>query len=386
MNAKNKVVIVSVVLIAALLVSAFGVTRLFGDEYAAQAQKIFDDAREKVEQIRNVTITGHINLHVITKEDAKNMWGTPSSNVDLTNIYRQEKIYKGLFMMPENDSLYEATGDWVANWGAATVGKHDIYVIRENFDPFDKNAEATFIHELTHIWQPQLTNPTTYDEDKAHAALVEGDASFMGDYYLNTSKAQASSAQASLNSPFFVMSLPWLDNVYPMTDTLWSLNFFPYDQGKTFVNAVYQQGGFTLINQAYNASYTPSTVTQILHPDKYFANQTAQQVNAPTLKEGGWTVIPTDRGPNHNTYGEYFIQTMLGTWIDEDKAKSAADGWLGDNFTYYERGQRLPFTLGTSSGQATATPATSTSPSTTWQMPQEPTATAVATGLQTGAI
>jgi hypothetical protein len=344
LNAKRKILVFSAVLIAVLLVSAFGVNKLIGDAYTAQAQKLFDDARSKLEQIRGVTLPGDITLHVITKQDAVDMWGKPSGDVVLTDIYRQEKIYKGLFMMAQNDSLYQATSDWTANWGAATVG-NDIYVIRENFDPFDKNAEGTFIHELTHVWQPDLGGATSFDEEKAHGALIEGDASFMGDYYVNMTKIQfSSSPQASVAVMVFLLDNPVLNVVHPMSQTLWNLNYFAYDQGKKFVDALYARDGFVTINQAYQSGYTPSSTAQVLHPDKYFANETAQPVQAPPLVDGNWTIAQTNWYQDHNTYGEYFIQSMLATWLNQTTAAQAAAGWTGDNFTYYERGNDYLFT------------------------------------------
>jgi hypothetical protein len=340
--------ILVLILISASFVGTITVAKLFispsTEDYTAQAQKIFNQAKQEVEQIRNTTLPP-TTLHVITKAEAVTMWGSPSGTQDLTNIYRQEKIYKGLFLMPENESLYQANQDWTANWGAATVG-NDIYVIKENFDPFKMpDAEATFVHELTHVWQPDLPWPTTYDEDKAHAALAEGDASYMGDVYMNLAKAQASITQASVdNVPIYLLGSPLLDNVHPMINTLWDLNYFPYDQGKAFVKTLYQRGGFPTVDQAYVPGYVPDTTEQILHPDKYFANVTARTVQAPTLAESNWTLAQTDRGQNHNTYGEYFIQVMLANWINQGEAQQAAAGWGGDNFTYYERGSDYLFT------------------------------------------
>jgi hypothetical protein len=344
LNPSKRIILTASILIAIVIISTVGVNQLLADEYDVQARKMFQDAIAKVEQIRNVTINENINLHIISKQQAVDMWGKPTDNVDLTNINRQERIYKGLFMMPETDSLYQATSEWTANWGAATVGKNDIYVIRENFDAFAADAEATFIHELTHIWQPQLKNPTTYDEDKAHAALVEGDASFMGDYYKNIAKTQATTLRAGFSLPFYLIDNPLLDNVHPMSQTLWDLNYFPYDQGKIFVTALHEKGGFSTMNQAYIQGYTPSATSLILHPEKYFENVTAQSVNAPTPAKNDWTLIQTDRGQDHNTYGEYFIKAMLTTWLNKTVAQQAAEGWSGDTFTYYERGTDFLFT------------------------------------------
>ncbi len=330
----------SVCFIAILFISSFAIGKLLvtpsTTDYNTQAQKDFNNAKLQVEQIRNVTLP-NVNLQVVTKQWAIDTWGKGYADPDLTNILRQEKFYKGIFLIPQNASLYQANVDWAGNFGAATWGDQ-IYVVKENFDPWDlPNAEATFVHELTHIWQPNLVNPDSFDMDKAHTALVEGDASYMGDYYVNRTKAQASPELAVNQVPLFLLTNPSLTSVHPqMTDAIWSLNFFPYDQGKTFVNALYQNGGFKTINNAYKNP--PNTTAQILHPDEYFANDSAKQINAPTLADNSWTKIKNDR------YGEYFIQVMLKNWIPTSAAQQASTGWAGDNYTYYEKGNDYLFT------------------------------------------
>jgi hypothetical protein len=348
LNAKIKIAIVSVLLIGVLLVSAFSVAKLLSnvnpDAYAAQAQKIFNQAKTEFEQIRNVTLPSNLALHVMTKQEAIDRWGRTTADADVTNILRQEKVYKGLFMMAENDSLYQATVDWAGNWGAATL-KPDIYVIKENFDPFNMpDAEATFVHELTHVWQPSLPYTTTFDRDKAQTALVEGDASFMGDYFKNHTQTSPNPMATADGVPVFLINSPILNALHPIPDTVWKLNFFPYDYGKTFVSAAYQNGGWATVNQAYQQGYPPTTTEQILSPDKYFANETAQPVQPPTLAENNWTIASNSYGQNSNSYGEYFIQVMLGNHLLTSEAQQAAAGWAGDNFTYYERGGDYLFT------------------------------------------
>ena len=338
MKAKTEFILFSVSFIAILFISSFAIGKLFvspsATDYATQAQKEFDNAKLQVEQIRNVTLP-NVNLQVVTKQWAIDTWGKGYADPDLTNILRQEKFYKGIFLIPQNASLYQANVDWAGNFGAATWGDQ-IYVVKENFNPWDPNAEATFVHELTHIWQPHLVNPDSFDMDKAHGALVEGDASYMGDYYINQTKAQASPEPAIGQIPMFLLTNPALRSVHLMPDAIWSLNFFPYDQGKTFVNAVYQNGGWPTVNNAYKNP--PNTTAQILHPAEYFANDTAKPINAPTLAENSWTLIKNDR------YGEYFIQVMLKNWLPTAEAQKDAEGWAGDNFTYYERGNDFLFT------------------------------------------
>ena len=339
LNTQRKFAFFSILFITLLLVTTLGVGKLLVNtditDYTTQAQKDFDNAKIQVEQIRNVTLP-NVNLQVVTRQWAIDTWGKGYADPDITNILRQEKFYKGIFLIPENASLYQANVDWAGNFGAATWG-NQIYVVKENFDPWDlPNAEATFVHELTHIWQPNLIFPTSFDMDKAHTALVEGDASYMGDYFINLTQVQASFDLKVEQIPFFLLTNPALKSIHLIPDAIWSLNFFPYDQGKIFVNSIYQNGGWKTVNEAYQNP--PNTTEQILHPDKYFENETAQTVNAPIIADDSWAKIKTDR------YGEYFIQVMLNNWLSSNQAQNVASGWAGDNFTYYERGNDYLFT------------------------------------------
>lgn len=306
-------------------------------EYKAQAQRVFESAVRQVEQIRNVTLP-NVTLEVVTRQWAIDTWGRGYADPDLTNILREEKVFKGLFLIAENASLYQANVDWAGNWGAATWnGK--IYVVKENFDPWHlPNAEATFVHELTHIWQPRLPYVTTFDAEKAQAALTEGDASYMGDFFINQTQRSPSPASLVVGQvPMFLIRNPVLRELHlSLPATISRLNYFPYDYGKIYVSALYEKGGWATVTRAYQNP--PNTTEQILYPDKYFANETAKVITPPTIAEGNWTTIRTER------YGEYFIQVMLSNWLSKAEAQQASAGWGGDILTYYERGGEFLFT------------------------------------------
>ncbi len=354
MDAKRKITVTATLLIVITIVgSALAIHQIENPDmtaYEAQTRKIFNDAKNQFESIRNVTLPSDIQLFVYTKQQAVDRWGKGYADADIVNIRRQENVYKGLFMMAEDDSLYQAAVEWTASWNAATLG-NEIYVIYENFRPWDMpSAEATMIHELTHVWEPDLVNPTNYDTDKAHTALVEGDASYMGDYFKAQYNSNASPKSLYSNSGVLALliDIPSLNAVRPSTpDTVTKLNWFPYTQGKTFVTSLIDNGGWARLNLCYEPAYTPSTTEQILHLDKYFANETAIPTNAPTLADDSWTPIQNSRGYYSDTYGEYFTQVMLGNWLKGDNAQQAIDaaaGWGGDNFTYYEKGSDFLFT------------------------------------------
>ena len=340
LNLKRKAIVVAACLIIAVVaVAAFIVNSQENPSllaYTAQAQKNLDNAYGAWEEIRNGTIP-LVDLEVVTRQWAINTWGKGYAQQDMQSILMQQNIYRGLFMISEDRSLYQADVAWTGNFVAATwEGK--IYVEKENYNPWNlPDAEATFVHELTHIWQPNLPSPTTFDEDKARTALIEGDATFMADTYENLTKAGMLKATTPATQDCLI-SLT-LNELHP--DTLSNIDYFPYVQGEAFVNALHQQGGFATIDQAYQAGHIPTTTAQILDPEKYFENVTAQPVNLPTPASGNWTQMQTTYGQNYNTYGEYFIQDMLGNWLPQSQAQTVSAGWTGDNFAYYEGGSSI---------------------------------------------
>ena len=344
LNYKRKVIIVATCLIIAVIaVTSFVIYNQENPNmvaYTAQAQKNFDNAYGAWEQIRNGTLP-RVDLEVVTKQWAINTWGTGYAQQNLPAIMMQQNIYQGLFMIPQNRSLYQADVAWAGDFVAATwEGK--VYVEKENYNPWSMpGAEATFVHELTHIWQgtlqPQLPGATTFDEDKAHTALVEGDATLMADIFTNLTNEGLLKTTSTSTTQNFLLNNPSVNGVVT-PDTLSNIDYFPYEQGLSFVEDLHSKGGFTTVNQAYEPGYIPSTTAQILNPQEYFDNITAQPVVLPTPQLDNWTQMQTSYGQDYNTYGEYFIQDMLGNWLSQNQTQTASAGWTGDNFTYYQSG------------------------------------------------
>jgi len=304
--------------------------------YEMQLQKIFEDAKKQFEYIRKVTLPSDVKLFVYTKQQSIERWGKDNADLDTTNVLRQENIYKSLFLMEENESLDVVVEEWIASWTAVSVG-NEIYVIYENFCPWDMpDAEAVLIHELTHVWQSNLPSPNSYDVHKAYTALMEGEAVYVAEYY----KAMYNNSADFIytNDLFILPGFLHLNTVHlSVSDAVNALNFFPYVQGKTFVSALIDDGNWNRLNQCYLPAYTPSTTAQILHPDKYFAGETAIFVPTPIPIDSNWTRLPSSYGYLSDTYGEYFIYVMLNNWFTHSKAQEVASEWVGDSFSYYEK-------------------------------------------------
>ena len=117
---------------------------------------------------------------------------------------------------------------------------------------------------------------------------------------------------------------------------------FPYTDGYAFASQLYQLGGFDAINAALSSA-VPASTEQILHPDKYLANEAPVQVDAPDISSSigaGWSMT------YQQTMGELVMQVWAaGSESPPDVIPGQAvawphadsvDGWGGDRLNMYE--------------------------------------------------
>ncbi len=111
---------------------------------------------------------------------------------------------------------------------------------------------------------------------------------------------------------------------------------FPYVEGLDFVQFLYKRGNWAEVNRAYERG--PVSTEQILHPEKYLANEQPVVVVAPPLTHtlgANWRLI------DDNVLGEWTTYLILGAGadltaqIDDATALKAAQGWGGDHYQIY---------------------------------------------------
>lgn len=279
------------------------------------------EAKQEFEDIRGISVR-NVTLEVVNESWVTVNWGIAYIDPKETRI--EENVYKALFMVSQDTNLTEVQLQWTGMFRAAKWNDK-IYVVEENFDVADEfRATSTFVHELTHIMQETYSLPTrtTFDGDKALTSLKEGDATLMADTFKNGGVVPPS---AEVNVP----------STSGLPESINKINRFVYRYGVEFVKALYNNGGWTTVNEAY--TNPPSTTEQIIHPEKYFAHEDAQTVEAPQVTDD-WNLKKTDR------FGEYFILVMLDNWLSSDEAEQAAEGWGGDVMNYYEKDDDFLFT------------------------------------------
>ncbi len=195
---------------------------------------------------------------------------------------------------------------------------------------------AVLAHEVQHALQhqrlkvPKTSAQQTSDEALAHLALLEGDAMVAMGAALGTEAGSPvgrtlrriveATSRVRLSTVTRGERSTQLDHALDVTKRRL---LFPYEQGMLFVSDVYRAGGFPLVDKIYDAP--PSSTAQILHPEKYLANEQPRHVASPKPPPG-FEVAATD------TLGELDTRILLSRCLDPAVAEAAATGWAGGRF------------------------------------------------------
>lgn len=301
-------------------------------EYKRSVEALLGKVLERVGEVRGLS-PPEIELKMVNVSWVKENWGRGYVEANAEEIRLDESIYKALFIIPQNFSLAEVFIEWSGYYMAAAL-EREVYVVRENFNPEDKSAERTLAHEVTHAIQGRYfpaPERKTHDGEKAWSALIEGDADLTADKYM---EIKGLSTYKTGRFPSIILALK--PSGVEVPGSMLKIFYFPYDYGEDFVRTLYARDGWDSVNEAYGNP--PTTTEEVMHPERYLAGEGATEVEAPGINTTGW------RQKKRDTLGEHFILVMLSTSIPETEAERAADGWGGDNLTYYERNDNYLFT------------------------------------------
>ncbi len=200
--------------------------------------------------------------------------------------------------------------------------------------------KPVMVHELDHALQDQYFDVNKiikedrglHDDDKtlAHQALFEGDATVV---MLNYELEPVKRTFSQLPDLAFAMRtlLAGMQSQFPVFKTaptyLQETIFFPYGYGASFLQKIWaQHPSWDYVNKIY--SDLPTSTEQILHPEKYYGTRdNPKPVDAePVAAKLGsdWKVV------YKNVLGEFSLGLLLNLHLSEERSKSAAAGWGGD--------------------------------------------------------
>ncbi len=314
--------VILVAIAASMVASYFGSINALSETTYRKLliRSLVNEIKDTVAKIRGLEFPNNTTIMIINISWVLKHWGPPPkpSKQDLI----RERVYKMSFLVSPNFSLLTGQKQWTVSFMAATAG-YTLYIVEENFNPYDPVAKRAIAHELTHILQYKYFHPqypATTDGGLAMRALVEGDADFVADMYCNLTGIKP---RGSLPIP--------VDHPYI------ALQSFPYIYGEKFVSYLYHKANNTwiLVNQAYKNP--PRSTEQVMHPEKYLAHENPVNVTLKVNEMG--KPVYTD------VMGEYYILLVLAPKIGLDQAKKAAEGWGGDLLALFHNNKTNTWTL-----------------------------------------
>jgi len=294
---------------------------------------IYEAIEEQVVAIRGLTPKRPVERTVLDEAQLRETL-TEQFDEDTPPEYvaANERLYKALGLMPADGDLRQLTLDLLTA-GVAGFYRNDqdtLYVISRT-GRIGGNEKITYAHEYGHALQDQ-TWPVFTDQDDvldrtdwimARQATYEGDATLlMTQWAIQHASPEdlqdVVEAGSDPNQAAVMARVPAI-----MRETL----LFPYTTGAAFVQGQYGQGDWAAVDAMYDRM--PESTEQILHPEKYEADEAPIDVKLPAdlaKRLGtGWTA------PLEDTFGEF----QTGIWLRESgvdlaAANDAAAGWGGD--------------------------------------------------------
>ena len=269
-------------------------------------------------------------------------------------IYADELSLKMFGLVPQDFDLKTSTIDLLTEQAAAFYDYDEKKLFMLEDSSFSDEM-TTLAHELSHALADQYfdldkfmeDSPSNDDENLAHTAVVEGQASWlMIAYELATEKTKTdkanpnSSEPAPLPTPEMVKSVgdgseasmadyPILKNspLYIQESLL-----FPYSQGTIFFDAVFKKMG----KEAFSAVFKdpPVDSSQIMHPEKYFNHEKPAKPDLPKI-----TSSMKIKEVTEGTMGEFDHSILLRQYLGDVKAAQVSGHLLGGQFQIVELGK-----------------------------------------------
>lgn len=190
--------------------------------------------------------------------------------------------------------------------------------------------EVTLSHELTHVLQDQHFDLSQdFDTDGAQLAfhaLAEGDAQRIEAAYVDSLDADEQGAYEAESDAQITQAEAQVDGISP---ALVSTFAAPYVLGDQLVGLLDDLNGQAGVNDAFRAP--PGSGESLIDPFTYLAGDQPIAVDTPKLSSGEEEFDRAD-------FGALTWLLVLGARIDHHVALQAVDGWGGDSYIGFERG------------------------------------------------
>jgi hypothetical protein len=294
----------------------------------------FTRIMDRLESVRGLIFLEEVNKIVIDRDQMRQNFVTDLQE-EGEDIEVEKALYVALHIMDPETDLYQTYVDLLSSQ-VASYYDADNHIFYEVVDPDHPVVFREFIaaHEFIHALQDQYAYlDHEFENDDEHLAflcVVEGDAVFHQYMYLDT---MTSSERQDLFAFAATLDIPvvnqFLENVLMLR----------YDLGLEFVAQMSFSG--VDVTSGVDALYEklPISTEQVMHPEKYMSYELPLPVTLPSLP--GWEILTDD------VFGEAVLGTILKEYIDAERAVTAAQGWGGDRYGYYQKGEEYVLIVNT---------------------------------------
>lgn len=300
----------------------------------------FADLSRAVEKLRALTFVKAVEPRLLSRAElVAEITEGFEADTDAEELRASGRVLAAFGLLAEDADLYqivkEATTSQVAGFFDQRDG--DLVALAEDAKSPSPFTRVALAHELTHALTAQrfdtdrmeeLDAQRRDDESFAYLSLLEGDATWVMQEYARTILTAEEQAAYSAEG------LGFIDGGATVPGFLEDIFAFPYVEGASFVAAVRERGGPSLLDRAYRDP--PVSTEQIIHPAKYLDERDDPvEITTADLARGlgdGWKRL--DRGG----FGEVDVRMVLDgddahPFLSTSDARAAAAGWDGGAYT-----------------------------------------------------
>ncbi len=277
-----------------------------------------------VEKERGLTYKHPVKVTLLDDEKFEERVVETSAE-DEKDIEHTEAALQAMGLLTDDDDLSAIVRTFTAG---AVLGFYDpeskeLVVRGTEPTPF---VRTVLSHELLHALEDQnfdLDRDDLTDEGYAgFQTLAEGSALRIEDRYRDslsrTDRQAADREERSLGG-----------NVPDVPEVVEVLFGFPYAYGPDLVAAIEDAGGHARLDAAYEDP--PASSEQVIDPERYLEGDKPESVPTPEADRTAF---------DDGEIGELFLALMLRSELEDDDARSAADGWGGDHYVVWKDGAR----------------------------------------------
>ncbi|MFP9190227.1 Hvo_1808 family surface protein [Natronosalvus vescus] len=326
----------------------------------AELEQVSARTAARFEALRCLTFESMPPVEIVDREEFAEQTEAQYGEVDQrTSQFDNAQFETLLLIGSEEDAIEVRQQD-----RSATVGGYydfvndEIVVISDDPNQLQLD-EAILAHELGHALQNQHFDLAQYtrdtrDLDNGKLGVIEGDVHRVEQRYLEYCQEDLWNEPCILDD-----AEDEGDAQEPPNWGLYFMQFQPYSDGPSFVDHVYEEGGWDAVDALYDDM--PRSSVEVIYPEHYGEFETAD-LEVADRSSGDWERLTFEDGPDHNVIGQAGLSAIFmdpaydgtpivdpNTFLNIDPETGdidpsnplnydleATSGWEGDRLYVYE--------------------------------------------------